>query len=90
MIRAVLALLVPVLVPWVGWVLWAEVARRRGRPRPEVPVVALVVTAMALMLLGAGVLAFMSADGGEPPGTSYTPPRALDVNPEAWPVTPRP
>lgn len=92
MIRAVLALLLPVLLPFVGYALWIQWHRARQKrlgldpdARPEVPLVWLLTAGGVLMVLAAGLLYFYS-NQGTPPGTPYTPPQATDVDPEAWPV----
>ncbi|GEO81918.1 hypothetical protein [Pararhodospirillum oryzae] len=97
MIRAVLSLLLPVILPSVAWLAWVHGARawRRRRGLPEdgpvkVPVLALVAAGLALMILAAGLIYWGETDRGLAPGVPYTPPRASDVDLNAWPVEPRP
>lgn len=92
MIRALIAVLLPVLLPFAGYFLWIHWHRKRQSrlglnpdARPEVPTIWLLTAGMVLMVMTVGLL-YLYSDQGAPPGTPYQPPRATDVNPNAWPV----
>jgi drug/metabolite transporter (DMT)-like permease len=93
MIRALVALLLPIVLPILGWVLWARWYRSRRvkagldpNVAPDVPVVWLALVAGILLLLTVGLLYFYAEDQGSPPGTPYVPAPDPSVNLNAWPV----
>jgi hypothetical protein len=76
MMRIILMLLFPLVVPFVTYSAWAWWRRRKGRsiPGDGPPTLWLLFAGVALVLL---TLAGVSLSGGEEPGGRYVAPRLL-------------
>ncbi|WP_200291469.1 hypothetical protein [Rhodospirillum rubrum] len=99
MIQALSALLLPVVIPFLAWLIWTRWYRtkrlRAGLDpdvRPVVPVGGVLAAIGLLLVLAFGLLWFYAGQG-DPPGTIYAPQRATlpdQFPPAASPAAPAP
>jgi drug/metabolite transporter (DMT)-like permease len=92
MTRAILAILLPLIVPfavWFFWIRWHRARRLKAgldpNVAPDVPVTWLALAAGILMIMTAGLFYFYS-EQGVPAGTPYVAQPDKGVNLDAWPV----
>lgn len=70
MLRLLLFRIGLVLLPLAAWIIWAEIARRRGKPMGSTPWAWLIVAGVALMVASLAVTAVLDPQS---PSEKYVP-----------------